>query len=203
MGNKKTLMNYRELEWIKWTIPAAVFVAWFTRVLMEPAQNVIIESTVGIGLATLVVAVFIFWRRPMIVFWDEATGTMAIMRTWTVEVQAGCLLSSVPLGIDVSHAGRRVLKAMSERFRKESQCEVRFFVCRPLGNSSTIAGMQVVRRSLRLMNGAGVIKRLSERVFDDVTTLESAMRSAYPHTPVDRAGLYEMQLVNSGGVVSG
>ena len=48
-----------------------------------------------------------------------------------------------------------------------------------------------------------MIRRLAEKVFDDVTTLESAMRSSYPHTPVERAGLYEMQLVNTGGVVNG
>jgi len=195
--------NYRDYEWVKWTVPGAVLVAWVMRVLMKPASNIILESSIGIALASVVVALFVFWRRPLTVFWDETTGTMAILRTWTVEVQAGCLLSSVPLGIDVSHSARRVLKAMSERFKKESQCEVRFFVCRPLGDSSTLAGIQVVRRSLRLFSGVHMIQRLAEKVFDDVITLESAMRSSYPHTPVERAGLYEMQLVNTGGVVSG
>jgi hypothetical protein len=195
--------SYRDIEWVKWTLPLAVLAAWVSRFLLAPVLNIVIESLFGIGLAVLVVLVFVFWRRPVKVLWDEATGTMAILRTWTVEVQAGCLLSSVPLGIDVSHSARSVLRAMSERFAKESQCEIRFFVCRPLGNSSTLAGMQVIRRSLRLMNGVGVVKKLSEKLYDDVTTLESAMRSSYPHTPVDRAGLYEMKLVNTGGVVSG
>jgi hypothetical protein len=195
--------NYRDFEWIKLTIPASVLTAWLIRIMMNPLPDIILESAIGIGLTVTGFVLFLMWRRPIIVLWDEATGTMAILRTWTVEVQAGCLLSSVPLGIDVSHSARRVLRAMSERFNKESQCEVRFFVCRPLGNSSTMVGMQVVRRSLRLMNGVRVVKKLSEKVFEDVTTLESAMRSSYPHTPVDRAGLTTMQLVNSGGVVSG
>ncbi len=194
------MKNFRDFEWMKWTIPAAVLAAWIIRIMMT---NILLESAIGAGLAVTVVVLFIMWRSPMTVLWDEATGTMAILRTWTVEVQAGCLLSSVPLGIDVSHSAKRVLRAMSERFKKESQCEVRFFVCRPLGNSSTMVGMQVVRRSLRLMNGVRMIKKLSDKVFEDVTTLESAMRSSYPHTPVDRAGLMQMQLVNSGGVVSG
>ncbi len=197
------MKSYRDIEWIKWPLSSAVLVAWVSRILLTPIQSIIVESLLGIILTALVVLVYLFWRRPMKVLWDEATGIMAILRSWTVEVQAGCLLSSVPLGIDVSHSAKKVLKAMSEQFAKENQCELRFFVCRPLGNNSTLAGMQVVRRSLRLMNGANVAKKLSEKVYDDVTTLESAMRSSYPHTPIDRAGLYEMRLVNTGGIVSG
>jgi hypothetical protein len=197
------MRNYQDFEWVKWTVPAAVLAAWSTRIIMDPRGIFVLETLLGIGLASLVVALFFFWKRPVAVFWDEATGTMAICRNWTVEVQAGCLLSSVPLGIDVSHAAKQVLRAMSEQFRKESQCEVRFFVCRPLDDNSTLAGLQVVRRSLRFWNGVRIIRSLAEKVFDDVTTLESAMRSSYPHTPVERAGLYEMQLVNTGGVVSG
>ena len=197
------MKNYRDFEWIKWTILPTAMLAWIIRIMVAPLQDIILESAIGIGLSVTVFVLFIIWRSPMTVLWDEATGTMVILRTWTVEVQAGCLLSSVPLGIDVSHSARRVLKAMSERFKKESQCEVRFFVCRPLGNSSTMVGMQVVRRSLRLIDGVRMAKKLSEKVFEDVTTLESAMRSSYPHTPVNRAGLTEMQLVNSGGVVGG
>ncbi|NHI88131.1 MAG: hypothetical protein EAX87_01340 [Candidatus Thorarchaeota archaeon] len=197
------MRNYQDYEWVKWTVPAAVLAAWSTRIIMDPKGRFAFETLVGIGLASLVIALFVLWKRPVVVFWDEATGTMAIRRNWTVEVQAGCLLASVPLGIDVSHAAKQVLRAMSEQFKKESQCEVRFFVCRPLDDNSTLVGMQVVRRSLRFWNGARIIRMLAEKVFDDVTTLESAMRSSYPHTPVERAGLYEMQLVNTGGVVSG
>ncbi len=197
------MKNYRDIEWAKWVLPAALIIAWISRALIAPVQGIIIESALGIGLTALVVSIFIFWQRPMTVLWDEATGIMAILRTWTIEVQAGCLLSSVPLGIDVSLSASRVLQAMSERFSKESLCELRFFVCRPLGNSSTLAGMQVVRRSLRLLNGVRAVQKISEKLHDDVITLESAMRSSYPHTPIDRAGLYEMQLVNTGGVVSG
>ncbi|MHA3963031.1 MAG: hypothetical protein AM325_005775 [Candidatus Thorarchaeota archaeon SMTZ1-45] len=197
------MKNYRDIEWIKWVIPAAVIVTWVTRILIEPIEDIILESALGIGLMALVILTYVLWRRPIVMIWDEATGIMAILRTWTIEVQAGCLLSSVPLGIDVSLSANRVLKAMSERFSKENLCELRFFVCRPLANSSTLVGMQVVRRSLRLMNGVGVVQKLSEKVHDDVTILESALHSSYPHTPVDRAGLYEMQLVNSGGIVGG
>ena len=197
------MRNYQDYEWVKYTVPAAVLAAWSTRIIMDPKGRFALETFAGIGLAFLVVGFFVFWKRPVAVFWDESTGTMAIRRNWTVEVQAGCLLTSVPLGIDVSHAAKQVLRAMSEQFKKQSQCEVRFFVCRPLDDNSTLAGMQVVRRSLRFWDGAGMIRRLAEKVFDDVTTLESAMRSSYPHTPVERAGLYEMQLVNTGGVVSG
>jgi hypothetical protein len=197
------MRNYQDYEWVKWTIPTAVLAAWSIRIIMDPNGIFILETLVGIGLASLVIALFVFWKRPIAVFWDEATSILAIRRNWTVEVQAGCLLTSVPLGIDVSHAAKQVLRAVSEQFGKESQCEVRFFVCRPLDDNSTLAGMQVVRRSLRFWNGTYRIKRLAEKVFDDVTTLESAMRSSYPHTPVERAGLYEMQLVNTGGVVSG
>lgn len=197
------MKSYRDIEWVKWPLSSAVLVAWIFRILLAPVQSIIIESLLGIILTTLVVLIYLFWRRHVKVLWDEARGIMVILRTWTVEAQAGCLLSSVPLGIDVSYSAKSVLKAMNEQFTKENQCELRFFVCRPLGNSSTLAGMQVVRRSLKLMNGAGVAKKLSEKVYEDVTTLESAMRSSYPHTPIDRAGLYEMRLVNTGGIVSG
>ncbi|MHA2379618.1 MAG: hypothetical protein ACXADS_10085 [Candidatus Thorarchaeota archaeon] len=195
------MKNYRDYDWLKWTVPAAGMTAWVLRIMIDPTT--LIESSIGLGLVLGALVAYLLIRSPKTVLWDEGQGIMAILRPWTVEVQAACMLTSVPLGIDLSHSANRVLKAMAERFKKESQCEVRFFVSRPLGNSSTIVGMQVVRRSLRWMNGARMIKKLSEKVFDDVTTLESAMRSSYPHTPVQRAGLNAVQMINSGGILSG
>ncbi|MHA1949866.1 MAG: hypothetical protein ACXAAO_15820 [Candidatus Thorarchaeota archaeon] len=192
---------FNDYDWLKWTVPGAGITAWFIIVMLNPST--LFEVSIGIGLLLSALGVYILIRPSITVLWDEGQSIMAILRPWTVEVQAACILTSVPLGIDVSFSAFRVLKAMSERFKKENQCEVRFFVSRPLGNSSTIVGMQVVRRSLRLMNGAWTIKRLSEKVFDDVTTLESAMRASYPHTPVQRAGLTSLQMINSGGVISG
>jgi len=40
---------------------------------------------------------------------------------------------------------------------------------------------------------------LHDKLLDDVEVLESAMRSAYPHTPIERADLRDMALVNAGG----
>jgi len=68
--------NYRDIEWIKWVIPAAVIVTWVTRILIEPIEDIILESALGIGLMALVILTYVLWRRPI------RTGCRYFLNLW-------------------------------------------------------------------------------------------------------------------------
>jgi hypothetical protein len=124
---------------------------------------------IGLGLLVLALTAYMRPRGQLRVLWDENNSIMVLVRTWTIEVCGGCLLTSVPLSLDLTHSARQVLRAMSahDEEHRLGGLEVRFFMTRPLGQGPTRLGMMAVR--------------------------------AYPHTPIQRADLRDMALVNAGG----
>lgn len=156
---------------------------------LDQSVQVMFESIVGLTLLTVAIVIYVKGREKRYVLWNNSTGVLATVTPLTVEVCAARLMTSVPLGIDLSHSAERVLEAMTIRFKEAKRTELRFFVCRPLGRGVTRVGMSVVRQALKTRRVESVIENLSEKVVDDVMILESALRAAYPHMPVARAGL--------------
>ena len=134
------------------------------------------------------------------VFWDKDRGIAAILRPWTVEVSSARLLSSVPIGIDLSHSAKKVLQSMYTRFSNEAGGALVFFITRPMGNQTTKIGILVRRRGLRLWNGLFVIDRLAKKLLADTLILERSMRAAYPHLPVETASFEDILKATSGGL---
>jgi len=163
-------------------------------------------TTLGILLSlTSVVATLLLalsWKTNQIPFvlWDEQRGVLAILWSFSLEVLAGRLMTSIPIGLDLSHSATKVLRALHTRFEGKKKGEVRFFLCRPAGNGVTRAGILVARRSLRILDGVKKAAAISEDLVTDAMVLESSMRAAYPHMPIERAGLEDLLLVTSGGV---
>lgn len=167
------------------------------------------NDVMGIGLigAGLVIYSFALYLEYNLsydpnVLWDEQHGFIAIIRPWRVEICAARLLGSVPLGIDLSHSARKVLQAMHTRFENEKGGTLVFFINRPLGNESTKVGMLVRRSALRLPNTNTKVQQLSKLMLADIMILESSMRAAYPHLPIERAQKQDILMVNTGGLVT-
>ncbi|MFX1260649.1 MAG: hypothetical protein ACFFAZ_01045 [Promethearchaeota archaeon] len=142
------------------------------------------------------------WRnnqQPLIV-WDDQRGVLAILRPFTLEVLAGRLMTSVPIGLDLSHSASKVLRALHARYDGKKNGEVRFFLCRPAGDGITRAGMLVARRGIRFLDGIKRASSIADEIVTDAAVLESSMRAAYPHMPIDLAGLDDLLMVTSGGV---
>lgn len=184
---------------IKWVVPGTVGAAWSFRMALDQSAQVMFESIVGLALLTAAIAIYIRGREKRYLLWNSSTGILASVTPLTVEVCAARLMTSVPLGIDLSHSAERVLETMTIRFTKDKGTELRFFVCRPLGRGVTRVGMLVVRQGPKTRRVKSIVENLSEKVVEDVMTLESALRAAYPHMPVARAELDDITLVNSGG----
>jgi hypothetical protein len=153
----------------------------------------------GLISITLLVIVLHYSKSTPIILWDDDRNLLAVLHSWRVEVSSTCLMTSIPLGIDLSHAAKNVLRSMRSRFEDENGGEVRFFIYRPVENESTRVGMMVVRNSLRFLNGIAKIDSLSDKVDADAMILESSMRAAYPHTPIQRANQFDAMLATSGG----
>lgn len=187
----------RDYEWVKWVIPAALGVAWGIRLQMQPSWLEI----VGLALLVLALTAYLGFRRETRVFWDKNNAIMVLVRTWTVEVCAGCLIASVPMSLDLAHSASLVLRALGAHDEEDrlGGIEIRFFMTRPLGQGPTRLGMMAVRSTPRWTGGLSRVRALHNKMLDDVEVLQSAMRSTYPHTPIDRADLRDMALVNSGG----
>jgi hypothetical protein len=79
---------------------------------------------------------------------------------------------------------------------------LRFFVCRPLGQGPTRVGILIIRTRFRLGSSERRSRDLSEKVLQDVAILESAMKAAYPHMPIEKAALGDVMMVIRGGVQS-
>ena len=185
---------------LRWVVPGTVGAAWSFRMALDQSAQVMFESIVGLALLTVALAIYVKGREKRCLLWNNSTGVLATVTPFTVEVCAARLMTSVPLGIDLSHSAARVLEAMTIRFNEEKGTELRFFVCRPLGRGVTRVGMLVVRQAFKTRRVESVVENLSEKVVEDVMTLESALRAAYPHMPVARAELDDITLVKSGGV---
>jgi hypothetical protein len=159
----------------------------------------IILSSVSMVSAGLLV---LSWRnnQPPLIMWDEQCGVLAILRPFTLEVIAGRLMTSVPIGLDLRHSASKVLRALHTRYDGKKKGEVRFFLCRPTGDGVTRAGMLVARRSIRLLDGIKKASSIADDIVTDATVLESSMRAAYPHMPIGPVGLDDLLMVTSGGV---
>jgi hypothetical protein len=157
---------------------------------------------IGTGFLIYIIVLLFEYRSGYIpnVLWDELRGFVAIVRPWRVELCAARLLGSVPLGIDLSHSARKVLQAMHTRFENEEGGTLVFFINRPIGNDSTKVGMLVRRSALRLPNTRSKLEQLSKLLLADVMILESSMRAAYPHLPVERAEKEDILILNTGGL---
>ena len=185
---------------LRYTVPGAVGAAWSLRMALDQSYQVVLESTVGLFLLMVALVVYMKGCEKNLLLWNNDTGILATVKPLTVEVCAARLMTSVPLGIDLSHSAGRVFEAMTIRFNEEKEGELRFFVCRPLGRGVTRVGMMVVRQAPNMRRLASVVEKLSEKVLEDVIILESALRAAYAHMPIARAELDDITLVNSGGV---
>jgi hypothetical protein len=154
------------------------------------------------GFACAALSLPALWKaaRAPTLLWDEDRGILAMLRPWRVEVIAARVVGSIPIGIDLSFSANRVLSSMHARYRSERGTELRFFICRPVGQGSTRVGMMVVRKRLRILNFPGGLSSLSDELTIDARVLESAMRAAYPHMPLEPARLDDLLMVNGGGV---
>jgi hypothetical protein len=179
---------------------AALAAAWGISLSI---QQTIDQLAIAIaGIATLLVFLYMYRTGPddPKVLWDSNRGILGIIRSWNVEACSMRLIGSIPLGIDLSHSATKVLSAMNTRYHEESGGSLEFIVCRPLGNTGTRVGFMVSRRGIRLPDGLKRLGVLSERLLEDVLLLESAMRAAYPHTPIELATVEDVELIRRGGV---
>ncbi|MFW9850806.1 MAG: hypothetical protein ACFFF4_16890 [Candidatus Thorarchaeota archaeon] len=185
---------------LQWLISAALAAAWGISLSLQQTIDQIVITMAG--MATLLLFLYVFSNRaeePRIL-WDRNRGVLGIIRCWDVEVCSLRLFASIPLGIDLSHSATRVLSAMTTRYQEESRGTLEFVVCRPLGNSGTRVGFMVSRRGVRLPDGLTRLGNLAEHLHEDVLLLESAMRAAYPHTPIVSANVQDIELIRRGGV---
>jgi len=195
-------MTFIDIQ-IKWLILSIFTTTLLLKIWLSP-NDLVGLSLIGAGLLIYVSFMILEHRSGYIpnVIWDEQRGLVAIIRPWRVELCAARLLGSVPLGIDLSHSARKVLQAMHTRFENEEGGTLVFFINRPLGNESTKVGMLVRRSAFRLPNTRSKIEQLSKLMLADVMILESSMRAAYPHLPVEQAGKQDILMVNTGGLVT-
>ncbi|MFW9808791.1 MAG: hypothetical protein ACFFE6_05340 [Candidatus Thorarchaeota archaeon] len=159
---------------------------------------------IGGGVLVFVLVLFLEYKSSYIpnVLWDEQRRFVAIIRPWRVELCAARLLGSVPIGIDLSHSARKVLQAMHIRFENEEGGTIVFFINRPIRNESTKVGMLIRRSAFRLPNTRIKLEKLSKLMLADIMILESSMRAAYPHLPVEPAEKEDILIANTGGLVT-
>jgi hypothetical protein len=134
------------------------------------------------------------------ILWDADRGIMAIVRTWDIEVVSASVLSSVPVGIDLSHSAKKVLQSLYARYSTEPGGLLVFFITRPIDNRSTCVGFMVKRKILRVGSSKKRLDNLSQAVTTDGMILERAMRAAYPHLPIKSAGFDDILAVQTGGI---
>lgn len=173
---------------------SSVLILLTSRLLLTRAIALVTIFSVG-----LCGYVLLFWKSAPEVFWDEELGVLLLLGLWNAEARAVRLLRSVPIGIDVSYSAKKVMQAMNERLVKSSDSRLDFVVHRPVGNSSTRAGFIVIRTRFIGLLSRKRVNDLCSKVFEDATILESAMRSSYPHTPVDRGDLEDVRMIMTGG----
>jgi hypothetical protein len=194
-------MNLINTPGLKWLALSVITTTLLLKIWIMP-NDLTGLALIGTGLLVYVAVLYLdYWSsyNPN-VLWDEQRGFVAIVRPWRVELCAARLLGSVPLGIDLSHSASKVLQAMHTRFQNENGGTLVFFITRPIGNELTKVGMLVRRSALRLPNTRLRLEQLSKLMMADIMILESAMRAAYPHLPVERAEKQDILIVNTGGL---
>ena len=194
-------MNLHDSPEIKWMALTVFLAVLLFKFYYAPTDIIgLAISGAAVGIFVLVLSLILTNIPKPDVFWDKERGIASIMRFWTVEVSSARLLSSVPIGIDLSHSGKKVLQSMYTRFSNETGGNLVFFITRPMGNQSTKVGFLVRRQGLRLWNGWYRIDSLAKKLVIDVMILESSMRAAYPHLPVEVASFEDILKTNSGGL---
>ena len=194
-------MNIINTPGLKWLALSVITTTLLLKIWITP-NDLTGLALIGTGLLVYVAVLYLDYRSiyDPNVLWDEQRGFVAIVRPWRVELCAARLLGSVPLGIDLSHSASKVLQAMHTRFQNENGGTLVFFITRPIGNELTKVGMLVRRSALRLPNTRLRLEQLSKLMMADIMILESAMRAAYPHLPVERAEKQDILIVNTGGL---
>lgn len=194
-------MNIINTPGLKWLALSVITTTLLMKIWITP-NDLTGLALIGTGLLVYVAVLYLDYRSSYDpnVLWDEQRGFVAIVRPWRVELCAARLLGSVPLGIDLSHSASKVLQAMHTRFQNENGGTLVFFITRPIGNELTKVGMLVRRSTLRLPNTRLRLEQLSKLMMADIMILESAMRAAYPHLPVERAEKQDILIVNTGGL---
>ena len=194
-------MRLHDTPEVKWMALSVFIVTLLLKFYLSPTDLVgLIMTGAGVGVFGLSL-ILLFTNLPQPeVYWDKNRNLVSILRAWTVEVCSARLLSSVPIGIDLSHSGEKVLQAMHTRFKNKTGGSLVFFIIRPKGNESTKIGFLVRRRGLRLWNGIQVADRLVKQLVADTLILESSMRSAYPHLPVEIASFEDVLKTTAGGI---
>ena len=193
-------MNFSEISNIKWVLPSALAAAWGLRLTMNSELLWIIESIIGMTVIGILVGVYMKDRNDTETVWDESRGILGALYSKTIDVSSARLFDSVPQGIDLSHNSAKVLGAMNVRFEDEPGCTLDFVVCRPLKQGPTRVGFLVKRNGIRIPDSHKKLESLSEVIVSDAQILESAMRAAYPHTPIRTAELQDLLLIQTGGV---
>jgi hypothetical protein len=192
------LYEIQDLKWIGLSIFAAIF---GLKIYLAP-EDLLGVSMSGAGLILYSIALFIHLSattEPQ-VLWDAERSIVSIIRRWTVEVSCARVLSSVPIGIDLSYSGRKVLQSMYTRFSNCPGGHVVFFIIRPVDNNTTRIGYLVRRRGLKFWRNLSQINNLSKTIVTDVMILERAMRAAYPHLPVENASFQDIITTATGGL---
>lgn len=188
----------------EWVLLSVLLMFW-TFTFVTGADGPLSSSMGFVGLTITIAIMFILKRtdRKPGVLWNDSDGVLMLVRPWRVEACAARLMTSVPLGIDLTRSAGKVLQSMHPTMLGDRNGTLRFFVCRPLGQGPTRAGIIVMRTKCRLGNSTKRSRELSDRVLQDATILESAMKAAYPHMPIEKADLADVMMVIQGGVQSG
>jgi hypothetical protein len=193
-------LNLASSQIPRWATVLGIATGWIILLTISQTSTETLLAIVGLGSLGLLLIVLIFGGGEPSIQWNEEIGVMLSHKRWVTEISAASIFTSVPLSIDVSHAGSRVLRAMSTRMKDKRGGEVRFFVCRPLEIGPTTVGYTVVRRTPRHLLTARRLRKMADTVFADNSILESAMRAAYPHTPIRRANRHELAGLSYGGI---
>lgn len=194
-------MRLHDTPEIKWMILTVFLTVLLFKFYYAPTDILgLAISGAAVGIFVVVLSLLLTNIPKPDVFWDKERSLAAILRPWTVEVSSARLLSSVPIGIDLSRSGKKVLQSMYTRFSDKPGGTMVFFITRPIGNHSTKIGFLVRRRGLRLWNGLQMVDRLAKKLAADTLILERSMRAAYPHLPVEVASFEDILKVTTGGL---
>lgn len=196
-------MRPYDMPELKWMTLSVFIITLLLKFYLSPTDMLgLIITGIATGVFGLSLILLLTNVSHPEVYWDKDRNLVTILRSWTVEVCSARILSSVPIGIDLSHSGKKVLQAMHTRFKNKSGGTLVFFIIRPKGNESTKIGFLARRRGLRLWNGIQSIDRLGNQLVADTMILESSMRSAYPHLPVEIASFEEILKTTAGGILT-
>ena len=194
-------MKLHDIPELKWMVLSVFITTLIIKIYLAPT-DILGLGIAGAALVVIVISLVLTLtdKTHAKIYWDENRGLAAILRPWTVEVSSGRLLASVPIGIDLSHSGKKVLQSMYSRFSNEEGGSIVFFITRPIGNETTKVGYLVRRRGLRLGNGIKTVDSLAKKLVTDTMILERSMRAAYPHLPVEEASFDDILKATTGGI---